>query len=202
MNITTPIAEWLASAPPGAYYPGLTLATIEFTPTDTGFVLFGGSWDGSTNPDAHDFLNFILLVHEGEYSVSGGTVVDGVRLYQGDSPTIDVVDGTITTVPAYVSTNVPVPPDGATSPCWAGAAQLVPGTTYLAELEVYGTNPDAAYPYPEHELNFYASEVPSSPVAAVRAASFARSTRIVRPDPAKVAAILARRPPHVRKRGV
>ena len=191
MRISTPIAEWLASAPAGAYYPGLTLATIEFTPTDTGFVLFGGSWDGSSNPDAEDFLNFLLVVHEGAYSVSGGTVVDGVRLYQGDAPTITVGDGTITTVPGYVSCSVLRPGGGdsqiAGSPSWDCAAQLVPGTTYLLELEVYGTNPAAAYPYPEHLITLYAAELPASAGASVAAAHPAR-------DPAKIAALLARQP--------
>lgn len=156
-RICSPGVQGLADAAAGLVLPGLTLLTAEFTPTASGFTLFGFSWDGRTS--VADLANFELFVLTGGPISTGGVVVDGVRYRQGPSPDILVTGGDPPAiVPAFGSTPVPGPGQGAPSQTMSAARQLAVGTAYLLQLKISGTNPAAAYA--GQLVNFYACEQP------------------------------------------
>lgn len=157
MNVGLSTVQNLDPIAAGAARDGITLATLSFECDASGFVTFGGGFGVGQTPETEwDDLILYLFVHQGA-AVSGGTVVDGINLRRGGD--ITVTGGTLVGVPAYANTHAPPHADTPTLPFGCGL-QLETGTPYVAELELYTSNPLVSYTHFGQLLGFFATEAP------------------------------------------
>lgn len=154
--LSSPAVQALAAIGGSALIPGLTLVSIAFTPTGSGRTLIGLTMTGASN--IVDYVNATCLVRSGS-AASGGTVVGGVRYYQGGSPVITVTAGTIVIVPAFQAAGSVVAAGGNTwGVALTGLCNLVAGTPYIIQFLVSGTTA-AAYAAGGILCNAFAAEL-------------------------------------------